>query len=1321
MCVIYPLPLVEPVEVTVDLGAARGAASGGVEPASAEPGGAECASVEPGVAEPEGAEPGGAESESAESGGAEPRGTASAGGPARASPRQSHRACTRGTGVAGAGGVRGAGARDPGAGGPAVGGTRGGGAGATSPGGAGVTAGAGGSGGARAAGPRGARTRDTGAAAADGVGAGGTGAGGAEAGGAGAGGPGAGGTGAGGTGAGDPRAGGARAGDPGAGGAGAGVARSGGTGAGGTVQRRPFFIPPPPSSLPPPDSVLRQVLSVPSSTILNPSLLCPPPHQLQPQLQPDSPLLAPSPYAKQTDSLTERREPESRPALPVYAVCTGRRVPCPCPPPVPYCLLLRSLFLMARTLIAELVDFAAACRLDYAASLVAGSESNYPPPVVGECALGMDVIEDRQEDFECLAATVPHLVAMLLAPEGDPDAPDILTPRSYAEAITGPYSSQRETAIDAEMASWKSTGTFVNTIPPPWANIVDGMRIFRVKRPSGSPPVFKARYIARGFSQRQGVHFFQTFSPTSKMTTLPVLLHVVAHRDYELHSLDFSTAFLQGSLHEEIWLHRPPNFTGSFPAGTQWSLRRPVYGLRQAPREWHDTLRTTLAALGFAPLTTGPSLILRIDTSLPPIYILVYMDNLVFATADTEAPALVKSELQKRHTCTDLGELRSYLGLHITRDRARRTITLTQSHMVHQVLHRFGFRYSLPQSTPLPTGHSLSTPPSDESVELCGLYPELVGCLMYLMTCTRPDLAYPLSILARYAAHGRHQPEHSEAAKMVLRYLCSTSGMGLVIGGRGPVVLTGHANASWVDDLATQRSSQCYTFSLGSGFISWRSTRSSSVLSSSCEAEMYAGDMAAQELRWLTYLLTDLGERPRSPPILYVDNKAMIALCQEHSLEHRTKHIALHYFLARELQQLGQLRLSYMATRANTAEIFTKALQPGDHQRPATEPFETLHLDVWGPASRPGLERESFFLLVVEDYSRYTTVFPLAKNCDATSTLIRWLFATEGTHQRRPPQQNGVAENRIGLVMEIARTSMIHAHAPHFLWPYAVRYTTHQLNLLPRVSRPGVSPTSLWTGSHLTPFYVSSFYHPPLHRFLDSRDVSFDNSVPYYTQYPCRYLPVPPPPLFLTPTLPPAPPVLSPSPHSSSQPPQQPSPLPPQAASYPEGAGVGSTDPRGAASGGVGVGAADETGPTTAADGHRSSLASPVEQSLIHLDLHRAVPRRPAATVHAAPGRVGFLEEISGTLPVGEALAVDATLASQSAHQHRHIQFARPTSTSRRQYRPGACGRWACVSERGGENHGSVKKGEVAFDYVEEKLVSGVSRGVSELCCYNCM
>ncbi|CAI7927717.1 unnamed protein product [Closterium sp. NIES-54] len=637
-------------------------------------------------------------------------------------------------------------------------------------GGAGLTAGAGVTGGTAATVRGGARNQGTGAAGTGGVGGAGAGdpteSGAAGAGGSDAGGAGAGGSRFGGTGVGGAGAGGARAVDP-----------------CGTVRPRQYFVP-----------LLQQVLGAPSSTSLTPPLLW----RREPASRPASPVR------------TTRRVPRSRPppvlgthAMALRPSSVPLHVPLPAPPesslpevpdpesgrtratsPTVFRLLATTVSdpslesATVSALVAELLDFATTCRIDYATALVAESASASPLSVGGECALGTDILEDRQEDFECLAAAVPHFSSMLLAPEGDPDAPDIPTPRSYAEAITGPYSSQWQAAMDAEMASWKSTSTFVDEVPPPGANIVDGMWIFRVKRPPSSPPAFlRLQY--------------------------------------------------------------------------QWSLRRPVYGLREAPHEWHDTLRTTLAPLGSAPSTSDPSLFLRTDISLPSFYVLEYLDDLVFAIAHTEALTLVKSELQKRHTCTDLGELRSYLGLQITRDRARCTITLTQSHMVHQVLQHFGFQFSSPQPTPLSTSHSLSAPPSDESVEPSCPYPELVGCLMYLMMCTRPDLTYPLGLLARYVALGRHRKVHWDAAKRVLRYLCSTSGMGLVLGGRGPVVLTGHRNASWVDNSATQRSSQGYTFSLGSGNVSWRSTRSS-----------------------------------RSPPVLYVDNKAMIALCQEHRLEH---------------------------------------------------------------------------------------------------------------------------------------------------------------------------------------------------------------------------------------------------------------------------------------------------------------------------------------------------------------------------------------------------------------------------------------------------
>ncbi|CAI7815329.1 unnamed protein product [Closterium sp. NIES-54] len=481
---VGPLLGSTPLKVAVGSGAARGAASGG-------------------------AEPGGAESEGAGSGGAKLEGVA--GALPRLSPQKLREWLVRRARLR-----RGA--------------TEAGGAGDNEAGGAGVTAGAGGNGGSPGVGRGGACTRGTKAAGSGGVGGteardptepgaaegGGSGTGGAGAGGAGGSGTGARGAaaegaGVGGTGAGRAGAAGVGAHDPGGtsdGGAGAVDPRAGG--AGGTVRPRSYFVP-----------LLQQFLGVPSSTSLTPPLLCPPPDQSQLPLLSASPLPAPSPYTEKSGGLTERREPTSHPVSPVR---TARRVPRSRPPPVPgaHSMALCPSSVPLRVplpappesslpavpdpesdraratspTISRLLATAVTDPSFESAAASALSESTSPPSVRGECALGPDVLEDRQEDFDCLAAAVPRFASMLLAPEGDPDAPDTPTPRSYAEAITCPYSSQWQAAMDAEMASWKSTGTYVDEVPPHGANIVDGMEIFRVKRPPGSLLAFKARYVA---------------------------------------------------------------------------------------------------------------------------------------------------------------------------------------------------------------------------------------------------------------------------------------------------------------------------------------------------------------------------------------------------------------------------------------------------------------------------------------------------------------------------------------------------------------------------------------------------------------------------------------------------------------------------------------------------------------------------------------------------------------------------------------------------------------------------------------------------------
>ncbi|CAI7931152.1 unnamed protein product, partial [Closterium sp. NIES-54] len=450
---------VEPVEVTGDSGAAGGTEPGGADSGGAETGGAAAGGAEPGGAATGGAEPGGAATGGAEPGGAVPGGAELRGAPPGGSPGASSlreplspqelrewfaRCWRRAAGAGGSSTTEGAAVAGPG-------GAR------TVRTGAAGPAGLSGAGAAEGVCPEttsgcpaGGTSRAAGGAAREGAPAGGFGASGGVAGGFGA-----------------------------AGGAAGEGAPAGGTGAvpavsGVAARPRPYFVP-----------LLEQVLGSPPSAGLPPSLACPEPVQSQLQLQPTSPLPAPSPYTVPTGGLAERREPASRPALPVRAARTSGRGPRQRPPPVPgtHRMSLRpstaplrvplpsppesSLPALAdpasdslraasptvprllatvvtdpsfestavSALVTELVDFAASCRLDYAASLVTESESVCPPSVGGECALGTDVLEDRQEECQCLAAASPHLVSVLLTPEGDPDALDIPTPRSYAEAI----------------------------------------------------------------------------------------------------------------------------------------------------------------------------------------------------------------------------------------------------------------------------------------------------------------------------------------------------------------------------------------------------------------------------------------------------------------------------------------------------------------------------------------------------------------------------------------------------------------------------------------------------------------------------------------------------------------------------------------------------------------------------------------------------------------------------------------------------------------------------------------------------------------------
>ncbi|CAI7785474.1 unnamed protein product [Closterium sp. NIES-54] len=386
----------------------------------------------------------------------------------------------------------------------------------------------------------------------------------------------------------------------------------------------------------------------------------------------------------------------------------------------------------------------------------------------------------------------------------------------------------------------------------------------------GEDPVYKARYCAKGFTQTWAEDYWFTYAPTAKPPTLRTLLDIDARDDMEICSMDVSNEFLQGDLHERIFLRRPPGIHAAFPENTVWQLRRPVYGLKQAPREWHAKLFATLGSLGFSASHSDASLFLH--SSPRHFFILVYVDDMILLVDSKTDMEQMKQQLQQRLKCNDLGDLTHYLGMAITCDRPARTITLSQSHYIGQILEKFEMTQASPIATPLPFGHQLAPPTSPSSCP----YAELVGSLMYAMMCTRPDLAYSISVLARFVGPGRHTEVHWKAAKRVLRYLRGTKDHALVG--------------------ATLR----FAFGL------------LSVCVHACS-------------HWLFFLLAELGA-PQPCPTLWCDNASTIHLTQDPVGHARSKHIELRYFFIRELVQRGLLAVRKIAAEANLADIFTKAL-----------------------------------------------------------------------------------------------------------------------------------------------------------------------------------------------------------------------------------------------------------------------------------------------------------------------------------------------------------------------------------------------------------
>ena len=326
-----------------------------------------------------------------------------------------------------------------------------------------------------------------------------------------------------------------------------------------------------------------------------------------------------------------------------------------------------------------------------------------------------------------------------------------------------------------------------------------------------------------------------------------------------------------------------------------------------------------------------PSLFVRKDSQNN--WVLVYVDDMLLVSKSDAALDKLRDQLRTHFPMKDLGALTLYVGMEVTRNWDRHEVYIGQTKYVQEVLERFEWTEGKEYCTPLAVNHGLRAfQEGDEVHPDQERYPELIGSLMYLMVCTRPDIAHAVSVLARFVGPGRHGGAHWKARLRVLGYLKRTQVHKLVLGGSS-TSLVGRSDSSWANDLQDRKSSQGHCFSLGSGVISWKASRSPAVALSTCEAELYAACSASQEAVWLGEMLSLLGYPQDPPPTLWCDNESTVSLTKEAAFSGRSKHIEARYYFVRELVQCKRLKTAHIPGKDNVADIFTKPLSHEDHSR----------------------------------------------------------------------------------------------------------------------------------------------------------------------------------------------------------------------------------------------------------------------------------------------------------------------------------------------------------------------------------------------------
>ena len=491
-------------------------------------------------------------------------------------------------------------------------------------------------------------------------------------------------------------------------------------------------------------------------------------------------------------------------------------------------------------------------------------------------------------------------------------------PRSYKEAVQSVNATQWTNAMQEELDAIQDNETWDMVDLPQGRKAIGSRWVFKTKYDnSGNLVKRKARLVAQGFSQKQGIDYEDVFAPVARGVTMRMLLSMAGERKYIVKQYDVKTAFLNGTLKEEIFM-KPPE--GLDTKGKVCKLNKSLYGLKQAARVWNHMLHESLIKRGFEQNETDNCLYL-FKSGREVVHLLIHVDDILAATNNEKLLDQIMNDVGQDFELKCVGEAKEYLGIDLERD-ANGHFDISQSKFIQSIIDAAGQQDAKASKFPIDTGYYKL---QGKELGTNETYRKLIGMLLYASTNTRPDISASVSILSQRVANPRDIDMNE--VKRVIRYLKGTKNMKLKLSEEidsGKLVT--YADSDWAEDRRDRKSISGWYVLMNGGAVAWSSKKQDVVALSSAEAEYVALTEAVKEAIWIKRIAQHFGYDSNEPAKLLTDSQSAMAIVSNEKFSNRTKHIDTKYHFIKDLKEKGLIELEYHPTATNVADMMTKPL-----------------------------------------------------------------------------------------------------------------------------------------------------------------------------------------------------------------------------------------------------------------------------------------------------------------------------------------------------------------------------------------------------------